>query len=156
MKNEKTDSTEFINTKLYEYLHSFYKTMSQDITMDHFKQLINALKFAILNGENPAQLCKRIRRERYYREPSIEPLKAQQAVLDIEEVKRLRRLAKAKPLIPGGRKLDIYRQEIVTLRKIGASQMDIKYWLLAKKGVSISQPTLHRYLTGLEAEMAAE
>jgi hypothetical protein len=90
-------------------------------------------------------------RERHRKEASLVALSTTQAQLDIAEVKRLRELAKAKPLVPGKRKLDGYRQEIMTLRQNGASQIDIKYWLLASKGIAVSQPTIHRYLNAIES-----
>lgn len=151
MKNNNSYVAEFLNTKLYECLTSFSETLPKDALWHEFRTLIEALKFALLNGENPVKLSKRIRRERYKKEPSLIPLSEHGATLDIAEVKRLRKLAKATPLIPGARKLDPYRQEIIVLRKNGASQMDIKYWLLASKGVASSQPTIHRYLTALES-----
>jgi hypothetical protein len=151
MENDQDNTTDLLNAKLYDYLATFEKIVPKDEVWQEFKSLIEALKFALLNGENPAKLCKRIRRERYTNESSLTPLTWQQAASDMVEVKRLRKLAKAKPIIPGARKLDKYRQEIVTLAKQRASQADIKYWLLAKKGVAVSQPTIHRYLMALES-----
>lgn len=145
------DTSNFSNTQLHDYLNSFSKMLPKDAMWDTFKTLIESLKFALLNGENPSRLSKRIRRERHYKKPCLTPLSSTQAKLDIGEVKRLRALAKAKPLIPGMLKLDPYRQEILILRKNGASQLDIKYWLVASKSVVVSQPTIHRYLNALES-----
>jgi len=147
--NNLTESFNFSNTQLYEHLRDFSQTLPQDAPWQTFKTLIEAVKFALLNGENPSRLSKRIRRERHRNEPHLIPLSGTKAQLDIAEIKRLRQLAKDKPLIPGSRKLDSYRQEIATLRQQGASQMDIKYWLIATYGVTVSQSTIHRYLNML-------
>lgn len=117
MKNNQIHTAGFLNTKLYELLENFSHHLPKDVIWDEFMLLIESLKFALLNGENPRKLAKRIRRERHNKMPSLMPLIQEQAALDITEIKRLRKLAKAKPLIPGSKKLDVYRQEIVTLRK---------------------------------------
>ncbi len=143
--------TQFLNTQLYEKLHAFAQTLPKDAAWENFKMLIESLKFALLNGENPTRLSKRIRRERHRKEASLIPLSPTQAQLNLSEVKRLRQLAKEKLSIPGVRKLDGYRQEILVLRQQGASQIDIKHWLLTTKSVIVSQPTIHRYLHALQS-----
>jgi hypothetical protein len=149
MYNTPVSAAVFINATLHDQLQSFTQTLSKDTAADTVRVLIESLLCALRNGENPTQLSKRIRRERYRKTPTLLPLAATQAVLDIAEIKRLRTLGKAEAFIPGARKLDAYRQEISRLRDSGASQSDIKYWLLANKSVVVSQPTIHRYLQAL-------
>lgn len=148
--NNAPDSSHFLNAQLHTILTSFSNMLPKDAVWESFHMLINSLKFALLNGENPSRLSKRIRRERHRKEASLIPLSSTQAQLDIAEVKRLRGLVKVKPRIPGEQKLDRYRQEIVMLRQNGASQIEIKYWLFARKGLKVSQPTIHRYLNAIQ------
>jgi len=138
--------TEFINAKLHQHLQSLRRNLPQADIAQAANTLIDSLLYALANGESPQQLIKRIRRERYKKPMPLSPLASAQAITDIHEVKRLRAIAKAKPIVPGARKLDRYRQEVEQLRKSGASHIDIKFWLLANRGTKVSQPTIHRYL----------
>lgn len=149
MKNLISPTATFINTQLHRQLEFFAKTLPKDTATEALIPLIDALLFALRNGENPRQLISRIRRERYKKEPSLLSLTNVQAALDVNEIKQLRALAKAKTLVPGTCKLERYRQEISQLRRNGASHMDIKIWLLANKSVNVSQSTIHRYLKAI-------
>ncbi len=149
MKNPIIVSSDFLNAQLYKYLEAFIRTLPRDKSSEVFNPLMESILFALRNGENPVKLTKRIRRERYKKEPILLPLSDAQAELDIGEIKRLRSLAKMKPLLPGARKLDRYRQEIQQLQQKGASQQDIRIWLRANRNVEVSQPTIHRYLKAI-------
>ncbi len=136
----------FINHHLYKHVQTFAETLPKDGNWDVFKTLMESLLFALRNGENPSHLAKRIRRQRNKTSLTLEPLSHAQAVSDLEAIKRLHALAQTRTLIPGNRSLDRYRQEIQQLRNSGASQNDIRLWLLANRNCKVSQPTLHRYL----------
>lgn len=49
---------------------------------------------------------------------------------------------------PSGKKskLDDFAEEIFTLKKLGYSEKDIVRFLLEKKAVSVTQPTLNRFI----------
>ncbi|MFT3742429.1 MAG: hypothetical protein QM752_07230 [Gammaproteobacteria bacterium] len=139
-------------------LHQSLDTVSQSLgttpQAPELRQLIQALQYALLRGESPQKLIKRIRRERLRKNLPLEILTSRQAEADLTQVKKLRAIAKEHPHAPGTCKLDEYRQEVRALYSSGASQRDIKYWLLSARNASVSQSTIQRYIKKLKANVA--
>jgi hypothetical protein len=68
---------------------------------------------------------------------------AQRTLLAIQTVRRVSR-ERAYP--PGKRKLDPYRQAIMALRQVGASERDIQTWLRYACRCRVGKTTVHDYL----------
>lgn len=83
----------FLNAKLHKHLEAFAKTLPKDAASEALIPLLDALLFALRNGENPRQLISRIRRERYKKEPSLVSLTSAEAALDVNEIKQLHQAA---------------------------------------------------------------
>lgn len=146
---------EVLNSHLHQYISVIIKALPNDHYAATTKQLFDALNTALLKGEIPEKLARRIRREHSRREVTLTSMDRENAARQVAEIKRLRQITRAKPSVPGSGKIDKYRSEIEMLRQAGASQMDIKYWLAGKKQVTVSQQTIHRYLKFLETERNA-
>src|SRR5262249_459336 len=110
------------------------------------KRLLEAVGAALLRGESPENLIRRIGRKRSPKSIYFGPLTATEAEKDILEIKQLRKLTNAKPLVPGARKLERYHAEIKMLHTLKASYRDIQLWLFAKKKLVVSHHSVHRYL----------
>ncbi len=113
------------------------------------KRLLEATSSALLRGEHPEKLIRRIGRKRNLKTVCLAPLTAEEAQMDTLEIKQLRRLANARPLVPGSRKLERYHSEIMSLSAAKASCRDIKLWLFMKKGLTISHHSIQRYLNAI-------
>ena len=144
--NETLFAAENLNFSLCKYLVNCIQRLPPDGSQSALQTLLEALRFALLRGEHPTQLRRRIRRERRAESHSWIPLDDVQAQVAINEVKHLRALARVQQAVPGGKKLDKFRQEIQALHQRGASLRDIQFWLFNQKHVTVSAATVQRYV----------
>jgi hypothetical protein len=134
------------NSHIYTQLKRILTMLPEEDNASLYRRLLEAVGAALLQGENPEKLARRIRRKRSPKTLCFTALTAAQAEKDILEMRQLRKLARAHPFIPGARKLERYHGEITALRAGKASYRDIQLWLFAKKGLVVSHHSVQRYL----------
>jgi hypothetical protein len=134
------------NSSIYTNLKQIITTLPDRGNLRIYRQLLEAVGAALLRGENPGKLARRIGRKRISKTICLVALSIGEAEKDMQEIKQLRKLAKARPLVPGARKLERYHAAIITLRRLKAAYRDIQLWLLAKKGLEVSHHSVQRYL----------
>ncbi|HVV67750.1 MAG TPA: hypothetical protein VHE99_01750 [Gammaproteobacteria bacterium] len=115
------------------------------------KRLLEANCSALLRGEHPEKLIRRIGRKRNLKAVCLDALSQEEAQKNTVEIKQLRKLANARPLVPGSRKLERYHSEIISLSTAKASCRDIKLWLFMKKGLVVSHHSIQRYLNAISS-----
>jgi len=64
-----------------------------------------------------------------------------QALIGLAQIRRQRRISKSRAL-----KLAPYEEDILMLRKVGASEREIQVWLEKEQHVKVHQTTVHRFL----------
>lgn len=134
------------NSQLYCHLQQLTLRLTADEISQVCRNLIGAINTALLKGESPEKLVRRIARKRSPKLYNLHSMTKEEAEKDLAEIKQLRRLAQARSPIPGARKLEKYHSEILTLYQSDASYRDIQFWLRAKKGLAISHHSVQRYL----------
>ncbi len=134
------------NSHLYCHLQQLMGRLADDEISHACRDLIGAMNTALLKGESPEKLVRRIGRKRSPKLYNLRSMTREEAKKELVEIRRLRRLAAAHSPIPGARKLEQYHPEIITLYQSDASYRDIQFWLRAKKGLVVSHHSVQRYL----------
>ena len=137
-------------------LAQFYRLQTKLSCTDNAERLCHELLAALthaLKNESPQHLINRIRRQ-----PNKPPIHRQSmstadAHNALTAIRTLRTLAREKPTFRGRRKLDAYRQEILQLRKAGASQHDIRLWLKRERRCQVAQSTISKYLMDISTHV---
>ncbi|NKB47364.1 MAG: hypothetical protein GKR77_06200 [Legionellales bacterium] len=111
--------------------------------------LLDALIHA-LHQETPTNLITHIRRNLHQRAKPTSCMTQEQAQDTLNTIRNLRNLAQQKCTFRGRRKLDAYRQEIIQLYQIGASQHEIRIWLYREKRCRVVQSTISKYLKDIK------
>jgi hypothetical protein len=153
-KRNKQSTTHLAETPTL--LAQLYRLQTQLSCTDKAERLCHELLAALthaLQNEPPQHLINRIRRQPNKPLGHLQSMSTTDAHDTLTAIRALRTLAREKSTFRGRRKLDTHRQEILQLRKAGASQHDIRLWLKRERRCQVAQSTISKYLKDIDTHV---